>query len=239
MDTDAPLAIAREAWPLRAAEELRSARIFRALWETSRSVLPAWSLRFRAVAHDELGHARLCATIGAELGAQPPRHDRRPVLRRLASLPEARLRTAALLLVEVAIGETVSMPLFRAGWRGATEPRVRAALKRIAADEAHHLQLGWDGSFALWPTLTEGERAALWREARSGLRALEEQIALPALRYLERGGRFQPELAGLGVLDPEVRAETFYGAVERVVLPRLEELGLDGQRAWRERYRAA
>jgi hypothetical protein len=38
-------------------------------------------------------------------------------------------------------------------------------------------------------------------------------------------------------MDPEVRVETFYWAVERLVVPRLTRLGLDGVRAWEDRYR--
>jgi hypothetical protein len=34
-----------------------------------------------------------------------------------------------------------------------------------------------------------------------------------------------------------VRVETFYAAVERLVVPRLTRLGLDGRRAWNDRYR--
>jgi hypothetical protein len=39
------------------------------------------------------------------------------------------------------------------------------------------------------------------------------------------------------VLHPEARVEAFYTAIERLVLPRLTRLGIDGQLAWKERYR--
>ena len=63
-------------------------------------------------------------------------------------------------------------------------------------------------------------------------------MARPALEWLQAGRRFDRTTVGLGVLDPEVRVETFYRAVERLVLPRLERLGIDGARAWRRRYQA-
>src|SRR5512146_1458373 len=70
---EAEVAFARDAWPLRAAEELRSALIFRALAQASaRSpICASWAARFLAAAHDEIFHAKLCAATGARLGAPP------------------------------------------------------------------------------------------------------------------------------------------------------------------------
>ena len=65
---------------------------------------------------------------------------------------------------------------------------------------------------------------------------MEQQIAAPALKRLDAGIAFQPAYAELGVLAPEARVEAFYAAVERLVIPRLARLGLDGARAWRDRY---
>lgn len=236
--TPAQIQFAARGWPLRAAEELRSALIYRALAAAAARVLDeAWTDRVRAVVVDEVRHARLCAQIGAQLGAPPPAYDHRPVAARLESLPEPRARAAVLLLSEVAIGETLSMALFRAGRRGTIEPLARAALESILADEVRHQRLGWDGLAALWPALALEEREALQQEASSTLGALEQRIALPALKSLEAGESFDPAWAELGVLPYETRVDAFYFAVERFVIPRLTRLGLDGPRAWQDRYR--
>lgn len=232
------LRFAALAWPLRAAEELRSALIFRALERAARAALPApWPARLHDAVHDELRHARLCARIAAELGAPAPGYDARPVQARLAALPEPLQRTRSLLLVEVAIGETISMLLFRAGKRAAREPLTRTALGAIVRDEVRHQRLGWTALAALWPMSNAAERAGLQSEAAAGLAACERQTAVPALRWLEEGRPFDPAYAALGVLHPEVRVEVFYDTVERLVIPRLARLGLDGARAWNERYR--
>ena len=76
-------------------------------------------------------------------------------------------------------------------------------------------------------------------EARAGLGAIEQQIAAPALRRLEAKIDFAPHYAELGVLAPEARVEAFYEAIERLVIPRLTLLGLDGQSAWDDCYAAA
>jgi hypothetical protein len=237
--TDAQVRFAASAWPMRAAEELRSARIFRALHRAARDIdMPGtWLSRFAAATRDEVRHADLCAAVGAQLGAPKPQYDARPVRARLAGLPDPHARAAALLLVEVAMGETISMLLFRAGRRSAVEPLARAALGSIVADEVRHQSLGWGALATLWPTLGEPSRASMQREAARGLAACERQTALPALQWLEKRMPFDPAYAALGVLNPEARVEAFYFAVEKLVVPRLARLGLDGARAWSERYR--
>ncbi len=238
---EAQVRFASAAWPMRAAEELRSGLIFRALARAARAAaMPEpWPTRFALAVGDEARHARLCATVGARLGAPAPRYDSRPVRARLAPLGEPLLRTASLLLVEVAMGETISTYLFRAGRRRAVEPLARAALGAILADEVRHQRLGWDALTALWPSLSPALRAACQREVARGLAAAEQQTAKPAMLWLQRRQAFDPAYAELGVLDPEVRVEAFYFAVERFVVPRLTRLGLDGALAWTNRYREA
>lgn len=237
---DAPhVRFAIGAWPIRAAEELRSARVFRALWRASLVAgAPApWPARFESGMRDELGHAHLCAFVGARLGAPAPTYDARPVRARLANLRDPLLRTASLLLVELAIGETISTYLFRSARRGAVEPMTRAALSRILADEVRHQRIGWAGFSALWPILPDALRAEAQREASRGLAACEQQTARPAMEWLQQGRPFEPAYACLGVLHPEARIEAFYFAVERFVVPRLTRVGLDGAAAWEQRYR--
>jgi hypothetical protein len=224
---------------MRAAEELRSALIFRALAHASGQspLCAAWRTRFSSAANDEIFHARLCAAIGARLGTASPRYDAGPVRARLAPLAEPTRRAYALALVEVAVGETISLAMFRAGRRAAREPLTRAALGRILVDEVRHQRLGWTAIFEWWPAIDSQSRHALQEEARWALRGMEQQIAAPALQRLQAGIAFDPAYADLGVLEPEARVDAFYAAIERLVIPRLTRLGLDGARAWRDRYR--
>lgn len=237
----AQIGFAASAWPLRAAEELRSARIFHALKCAARAshLDSAWVTRFAVAVGDEVRHAKLCTDVGARLGAPAPHHDATLVRKRLASLPLPLDRAAALLLAEVAIGETISTSQFRVGRHCAREPLTRAALELILRDEVGHARLGWDALAALWPAIPDAERDALVTETRRALAACEQQIAVPALQRLEQGEPFNPEWAALGVVPPEQRVEAFYDAVEGQVVPRLARLGIDGQQAWSTRYRAS
>jgi hypothetical protein len=235
--TDEQIRFAASAWPMRAAEELRSGLIFRALTRAAKKVGFAEPAHFSIAVRDEVRHAHLCAAVGRRLGADAPRYDARPVRARLGALPSPLGRLAALLLVEIAMGETISMWFFRIGHRAAVEPLTRAALGEIVADEASHQHLGWTSCEELWPNLDDARREALQLEATHALRAFEQQSAAPALRRLENNEPFDPAYAALGVLAPETRVEAFYAAVEEMVVPRLTRLGLDGARAWAERYR--
>jgi hypothetical protein len=237
--TDAQLRFSVAGWPMRSAQELRSALVFRALARAARALPLAspWPERFASAVHDELRHARLCATVGARVGASPPAYDARPVRALLAPLTQPIDRVLRLLLVEVAIGETISMSLFRVGRRAAVEPLTRAALGAILHDEARHQRLGWEALAVLVPALSDEHRAAAHAVAARGLGECEREIAVPPMRWLESGRPFDPAYAALGVIDPEVRIDAFYFAVERHVIPRLTRLGLDGAAAWRDRYR--
>lgn len=237
--TDPQVAFAREAWPLRAGEELRSALIFRALARASRlaPVCAAWTARFSSAVRDEVFHARLCAAIGSRVGASVPIYDARPVHARLAPLTEPTRRACALTLIEVAVGETISMAMFRAARRSSREPLTRAALERILADEVRHQRLGWSAIFEWWPALDSQHREALQEEVRWAFGAMEQRIAAPALARLVAGTAFDPAYGELGVLAPEARVDAFYAAIEHLVIPRLSRLGIEGGRAWRDRYR--
>ena len=237
--TPAQVALAAQAWPMRAAEELRSAAIFRGLRSGLRALVLGDPLdaALTAVIDDELRHTRLCVHMSHRLGAGAPAYDLRPVRERLATLATPELRVFCLLLVEAALGETLSTALFRAGARLATEPATHAALSAILPDEVRHARLGWEALRERLPHAAGSLRARLQREATWALAALERDVAIPALRWLEAERPFDPALAELGVLPPAVRVEEFYTTVERLLVPRLSELGLDGPRAWAERYR--
>jgi hypothetical protein len=224
---------------MRAAEELRSALVFRALYKTSTElrIADSWPARVASGVHDELRHARLCAAVGARFDAPAPRFDATPVRARLAGLGDPLLRAASILLVELAIGETISTYLFRAGYRAAREPLTREVLRSILGDEVRHQRLGWDALAALWPSVPEPMRVQLQLHAARGLAACEQQNAKPAMLWLREGRAFDPEYAALGILHPEQRIDAFYFAVERLVVPRLGRLGLDGAGAWQHRYR--
>ncbi len=237
--TKEQIAVARAAWPMKAAEEFRSASIYAALASAATHAgLPLDLVALVAsTSVDELRHAALCLEVARALGDATPIEASMDVVRSRTAKDRPRALALELLLVEVAMGETVSCALFRAGRDGTTEPLVRAALSSILRDEARHARSGWEALSALRGELDQADLEALQREATAQLGLMEQSMALPSLRRLEANEPFDAKLALLGVLAPERRVQAFYAAIEGSVCPRLDRLGLDGKRAWAERYR--
>jgi hypothetical protein len=232
------VAFAARAWTMKAEEEHFSAAIFAdALSYLVDAEVPIDLLGgLHRVVGDELRHVELCLDLAECFQAPVPvaRHlPREPVPTAPA---ERRARGRSILLVEGAIGETISSALFAAGRRGAEEPCTRAALGSILRDEVLHARFFWEALAALEPDARD--REALHREASAALGRIETTYILPVLRRLEQGVPFEPAWAVLGIIPPELRVETYYRAIEGRVIPRLDRLGLDGGTAWANRYRA-
>jgi hypothetical protein len=231
--------LAAAAWPLKAAEELRSAAV---MTEAQRlAVLHGFGLDISAalvrIVQDELVHVELCQEVGRRLGIESASFSLDWVHARFASLPDERCRFWALLTVELAMGESLSTALFLEGARQTTEPLQKAALQHIVEDEALHARIGWEILAALESELSSEERNFLRQEVRQQLASLEQAQAAPSLARLQAGETIDPALTRLGVLSPETRVNAFYRTLETRVLSSLDKLGLEGSRGWKERYR--
>ncbi len=222
------VALAARAWTMKAEEEYRSAALFNEIVRAliHRGAPLDLQSAFGRVVSDELAHATLCLDLAARFGAPVPRLALERVTARVD------VGVVMLVLFEGAIGETVSAALFHAGRSGTREPCTRAALGIILADEARHARLCWRAA-----ELLITDRDALDDELARSFAWFERDGVLPALRRLDAGEMLDDELVALGVIPPERRVEAFYRTIERVVIPRLAMLGLDGQRAWDRRYR--
>jgi len=223
---------------MRAAQERRSAAVFATISAAlTRLPLPLSLLGAVArIANDEIGHAALCRRLATELGVAVPADDLGGTERRLA-LAGAGATTplAALLLVEGAVGETLSTALFAATRRSTSDPRSRAALTLILRDETRHARTCW-AAFKELARAIALDTHALEADLSCELGIVERETILPALRRVEAGDNDPPELVALGVLPPLARVEAFYSTLEGKVLPRVTALGIDGAAAWSGRY---
>jgi hypothetical protein len=233
------LAAAGATWAMRALQERRSAAVFATISAgLARLPLPLPTLGAVArIASDEIAHTQVCRDLAAELGAAVPADDLGGTERRLgpAAAGEPTPLTA-LLLVEGAVGETISTALFAAARQATTEPRSRAALTLILKDEARHARTCW-AVLEEVAAITPFDVAALEADLSRELGIVERETILPALRRVEAGDEDPPALATLGVLPPLARVEVFYSTLEKKVLGRVASLGIDGAAAWGARYR--
>jgi hypothetical protein len=120
---------------------------------------------------DEVEHARLCFALasryaGEMLGPGPLGIDG-------AELTSSLVECAASAVREGCVGETLAALQASEQLARAADPRVRAALARIADDEARHAELAW--RFVRWAIERGGAavRAAVARAFREALRDLE------------------------------------------------------------------
>jgi hypothetical protein len=221
---------------MRADQEYQSAAVFSAALDAviATAMPREIAAGLAKIVGDELRHAELCAALAKQLDAPAPTWSTEAVRVRVDHLPELRWRAISLLLVEGAIGETISSALFATGRNGTTESPQRTTLRSILSDEVFHARFCWESLASLELAC---DLEPMQAEASRALGAIERAQILPVLRRLEAGMPFDSAWEALGVLRPEKRVDAFYGAIERSVIPRLTRLGLDGNNAWRDRYR--
>jgi hypothetical protein len=115
---------------------------------------------------DEVRHARVTGRLARRFGAEPG-----PV-----RVPRARRRSLEAVAIENAVEGCVreTFGAMLATWqaRHATEPSVRAAMKRIAVDETRHAALAWAIDAWACRQLDEPSRRRLDRSRRAAVRKL-------------------------------------------------------------------
>ncbi len=160
---------------------------------------------------DEVRHAQLCfalasAYAGESVGPGPfPVGERVEVGGGLAALAASTVR-------EGCVGETVAAVVAAEQLARATDPAVRAALTRIADDEARHAELAW--RTVAWALEIGGDdvREAVALAFRAAMTAAQEPAgaeAPPAPSALEKHGR----------LDAATLANAIAAAMSGVVAP--------------------
>jgi hypothetical protein len=216
-----------QAWAFRARVEREAAARFARLAEAIPAFDPPSPVPalLRRAAGDEDRHAALCAGLAELYGErdETPARDLPVAPRRLAP------RDAVLyeMVAACCITETESVATLATLLGEAAEPRIRAAVREIARDEVVHGRMGWahlvreaaarDVSFlAAWiPSMLSG--------------SVDDSTFAAAETSLEAG-----DLLRHGVLPRARKREIFVRTLEEVVLPGLEQHGIDAApaRAW-------
>jgi hypothetical protein len=179
----------------------------------------------REAAADEARHRGLCEALARAYGAapEPPASPPGPLAPAALGGREA---LAYAVVAHCCVAETESVATLTLLVPRAGSPEVKQALQAIARDEVHHAQLGW--------------AALAWLRHLQPLGFLEAW--LPAMLGPGAGPLFEPPTSGSedprlvlhGVLPALEKQEVFLEALEGVVLPGLERLGVSGAsaRAW-------
>ena len=217
-----------EAWLFRTRVEREAAHRFgrlAAAIDAFDPESPVPSLLRRA-AGDEVRHAGFCAELSAAYGRPAPQDDGLS-----PDIAPARLAPREAVLYEMVaaccITETESVATVTTLMAEGAEPRVREILHEIARDEVVHSRMGW---------------AHLAREAAS----IDVSFLSPWIPPMLSGtvsdelfaaGEEEAEAAELlrhGVFPRARKREIFVGALREIILPGLEQFGVDAApaRAW-------
>jgi len=180
---------------------------------------PAELVRLAAAAlGDETEHAKLCFGLATAYGGRDVGPGPLAVAGALeASSLAEKLRTA---FVEACIGETCAAVEAAEAAERATDPTVRAVLRRISADETRHAELGW--KFAQW---------ALDRMDASTRAVVVNDLVATVERELESGtgavqssGSVSEYLVAHGMLPPSLRLALRRATIRDAVAPCLRAL---------------
>jgi hypothetical protein len=155
---------------------------------------------------DETEHAKLCFSLASRYLDAAVGPGALPMDDALAQNELGSVTLMAFL--EGCVGETVATLEARAALEQASDPQVRSALSRIAADEQRHAELAW--RFVRWALTEDADLAALL--------ALELERLSSELRDGASGVDLGP-LAAHGVLSGGGRARVRRAALAEVVLP--------------------
>ncbi len=232
------LRVAREGWRARALHEHQSSCVFSRL--LPQLIEAEAHLEYKTVvlraAMDELRHAALCMQVVYYLGGTPELEAplaTEPLPEHAGRTP--RERALRNVIFASCLSETISTSLLAEEREITTEPRIRRVVEQLSADEILHAKLGWSLLSEWAPLLTDDEREGLVRYLPLALGTIEQKMlgAMPV--GPEIPDALREELAALGAVEGRDGREILYAVLEQVIVPRFEELGLPGKRAWAEK----
>jgi len=223
-------------WTYRADAEREAERRFARLARELRAVeAPAEAITIteRAV-FDEHRHAILCKELATIYGGEAPQ------LRAVEDVPlgpkqlDFRDRVLYEVVAFCCITETLNSSLMKVAFDAARVPEVRAALRAILRDEIGHARIGW-AHLAAERARGRGELiAALVPRMLAG--AIREELFSPGPESSDAAS-----LRDHGELPESIRLSIFEAAARDVIVPGLEELGIDTRpmREWMQRMKSA
>lgn len=211
------------AWLRQARTEYAAAALTAEMlhWIIMIGLSPETLERGARVVADEVGHAHLCHELyllcGGTLAVAVE-----PAALRHAADPGAPLLMRALTAAgQLAIEESIALPVFSLRVRNAVQPRVREVVERILRDEAFHRAYAWDVLDELI------ERMGL-DVARGWVRPRLASWTRPYLSARLRDDEpvWSDAQLGMGLIDRREHWQAMRACLSDVVLPRFAKRGL-------------
>jgi hypothetical protein len=146
-------------------------------------------------ANDEVRHARVTTALAKRFGARVPETK---VARRARRSLEAIARENA---VEGCVRETFGALVAMHQATAARDPKIRAAMERIAVDEARHAALAWQVASWIDERLSPKARARVSKARREAIRALRRELAIEPARALRDAAGMPARATSRTMLD--------------------------------------
>jgi len=216
-------------WQRRAENEMRTSTVFANLYLAlvHEAAHPTVLAIAAAAVADELRHAEIATKVAARYRGRP---TALPAVTPLeaplfdgCTAAESRLLFP---ILQSCLNETIAAAYLKVCWDQAAGPIVRGALHSILQDEIEHSRLGW-------AHLGSDRVNGAMREMVG--QALPQLLAAVVPQWLDDpGGDYARAPAGHGTLAPSVMVGLVREAIERIILPGFEHVGVDSRaaRAW-------
>lgn len=217
-------------WRGRMVNEHISARVFGALLQQAMAagISAKRTAELAAFASEELHHARQCAAAVCALGGDA--HAPLPHLPAVPDHADAGSPLAAMLRNVISVcclSETVAVALIRAETLQIGPPPLKALLDGILADEVGHARWGWTLLRELQPFDPQIKRAL-----DGYLPVALAHLVAHELAHLPNTQGFGDVAAQVGVCSGADARALFFDTVRQVIVPGLQECGLDAASAW-------
>ncbi len=233
--------MARDNWRHRMRQEHHSSAVFAGMLPQMIAANASADLKMCALRSslDELRHAVLCGQVVRYLGGDPSVEA--PLLPApIADHPGIAWHEKVVrnLLFVGCISETIAVAVLSDERDHARDPHIEDVLRQLAGDESLHARIGWIHLRAAWPTLDDEARART-NEYLAVALAYYERSVLDATRDAHVDDEVLAQARALGFAHGPACREIIYAAIDAVVVPQLDAIGLDGTGAWKNRHAAA
>jgi hypothetical protein len=231
------LELARENWRERMVHEHQSAAVFTQLVPQlmeAEAPLEVKTVITRS-AMDELRHAGLCGQVVEYLGGEAEAEADLSV-EPIPDHPDCTPRERALRNVFFAscLSETVSMALLTEERELTDDAFIDRVLRQLAADESLHARVGWIYLSECWQVMDAAAREKLNVYLPTALSYFETRMleSMPVATIPEK---ILADARKLGFSESRRARSLMYETIETIILPNLDGIGLDAQKAWDER----
>ena len=186
---------------------------------------------FGRVVEDEIRHVDLCAEMVQTFGGNPtvPTAAPPPFPTSAATERAAQIEIISGMVSFFCVFEHLSGLVFAQAIDAAQDAKAKWALAEIFRDEAFHGAFGFETARYFVPSWSSAEREILAQKVMSDIRRFEQRLGGP-LTDEAAAKPLSPQLLALehlGLLSPQSLLTTFYAGVERELVPRLGEIGIE------------